>query len=99
MSDSTPTPELRERALSPEDVEALFDDLSLHAEDVRVLLKGGARDRATTDPVSLAEARTALAEEKTAVQVRYRFGGETWCDTLMPGHESGPTLLVRTRLD
>jgi len=90
-----PMPELCETLLSPDQFQELIGDLMTHAEDVKVTVKGAARDRPA--PVRIDEAGRGLADGSVrAVQVRYRFDGEAWCDTLSLGPDG--TRLVRTKM-
>jgi hypothetical protein len=71
----------------------LFSDLQAGAEVEHVQLRTAQRDQA----VSLTEAEHAFVQGiARAVQVRYRFEGELWCDTILPGDPT--TTIVRTRL-
>ena len=65
-------------------------------EMLGVVLRGGPRDMAP-DPTktSLSDARAALGAG-SAVQLRYRWEGQEWWDTLTP-RQSGVVALVRIR--
>jgi hypothetical protein len=88
-------PELHQGALDLPTLRQLLDDLALCAEIVEVRSKGGPIDHA--DPEGTFEdARRAF--ERRAVrgmQVRYRWEGDEWIDTLLWASE-GPRL-VRMR--
>lgn len=86
MPDETapPLPTLVEGVLSDGELESLFAELGAHARIVEVLAKSAARGHAAERP-SLAEAyRLLLAGAVRAVQIRYRFDGAEWTDTLLP---------------
>jgi hypothetical protein len=79
--------------------EATLDDLLADIETLctieSVALKYGAEAHAETSAtLSVTDVRPALARG-AAVQLRYAYRGERWCDTLLPGMSE--TLLVRMR--
>lgn len=90
-------PDVHQAELDPPTLARLFEDLATHAEVLEVRAKSASRSMAGAGTISLDEAR-ALLESRAVrgIQVRYRFEGELWMDTLM----AGPTLvrLVRTRI-
>ncbi|MEO8268581.1 MAG: hypothetical protein ABI557_02605 [Aureliella sp.] len=89
----TSLPELLQAEWGVDQVIQLFDDLRDGAEVEHVQLRAAKDDRITT----LAEAKLAFADGSAqAIQVRYRFEGETWCDTILPSEPT--TKIIRTRL-
>ena len=77
-------PELHSSDLDAATLAALFDDLEAHAAVLDVLVKGGARQEASPVPVALREAQAMLASGRVrGVQVRYRWDGGEWRDTLL----------------
>ncbi|MDP2316359.1 MAG: hypothetical protein Q8P41_25905 [Pseudomonadota bacterium] len=79
-----PLPDLHTSDLDPAAFGALFDDLERHAEVLDVLVKGDAARRASDVPVPLREAQAMLAAGLVrGVQIRYRWDGAEWRDTLM----------------
>jgi len=92
-----PLPALGVGVLSEAQLGALVDDLLGVTELLDVIEK--AAPGALADPRSVdlcaAVARLQRAEVH-AVQVRYRWQGEQWCDTLLPG--PGGVRLVRARM-
>lgn len=84
-----------------EKVGSLFDDLQqavatkqaeIHHIQVRTSAPGAAKDCQAT----LEEARRLLeSDQARAIQIRYTFAGESWCDTLMVFPES--IRVVRTQ--
>jgi hypothetical protein len=93
MNENEPLPELLQAEWDHEQVLALFADLAAGAEVQHVQLRTVTDDSA----VNLAVAEAAFASgQARAIQVRYRFAGELWSDTILPGDPT--TKLVRTRL-
>ncbi len=88
-------PPIWKSELDPAGCDALFVDLE-QVEMLGVVLRGGPRDMAP-DPTktSLSDARAALGAG-SAVQLRYRWEGQEWWDTLTP-RQSGVVALVRIR--
>lgn len=89
MNDRPQQVDLQPQVLSAqwdhEQVHALFDDLQQGAEIQRVQVRPSKQDSAFT----LQEARQLLEQgEAKAIQIRYRYDGQDWCDTLMVGAES-----------
>ena len=86
-------PEILQAEWSRDQVMALFADLAAGAEVVHVQLRTAAGE----STVSLASAASAFAaSEASAIQVRYRYEGEGWCDTIMPADPT--TKIIRTRM-
>lgn len=79
---SGPMPQLQQADLDPATLDALFADLAQCAQIDEVLVKGAADGRAGR-LAGLEQARAALAAGARAVQIRYRWQGATWLDTLM----------------
>lgn len=88
-----PLPEILQAEWSQDQVLQLFADLSLGAQVHHVQLKSAKTDAS----VSLADATAAfLAGAANAIQVRYVFESEGWCDTILPGDPT--TKIIRSRL-
>ena len=86
--------ELQQAVLDDGKLGELLTDIEALCTIHRVMLKASA-DAYTDDGArSIRDVRPAL-EQGMAVQLRYAYRGEDWCDTLLPG-VSG-TLLVRMR--
>jgi hypothetical protein len=84
VSEHVPLPELETGELDEHTIDRLFDDIARDAELVAVLLKGGAEVLAEGGGVSLEQARQHLRDRSVrGVQLRYRFGGHEWWDTLI----------------
>lgn len=100
-SDPHETPPPLEAEWDREQVNALFDDLQraeetkqaeIHHLQVRTSSPSTPKDYQTT----LQDARRLLETgEARAIQIRYTFDGELWCDTLMVFPES--IRIIRTR--
>ncbi len=86
-------PELLQAEWGADQVMQLFDDLRDGAEVEHVQMRAAKGDRTTT----LVEAKLAFADGSAqAIQVRYRFEDEMWCDTILPNEQT--TKIIRTRL-
>ena len=85
--------ELLEAEWARDQVLQLFLDLTAGAEVQHVQLRTASDDRRAT----LAEAESAFIEGCVkAIQVRYRFEGDLWSDTIVPGDPT--TKIIRSRL-
>jgi hypothetical protein len=81
-TDSLPT--LQDALLDAGLLASLFRDLSGLVEIDEILLKGEARSHTSECSVSLEEAREALENGRVlGVQIRYRYEGSPWWDTLL----------------
>ena len=79
-----PVPPMWQADLDAGALEQLFADLTAAAEVLSVRGKGGAGRHASAEPLTLASARERLASGGIAgVQIRYRFEGREWIDTLL----------------
>ena len=86
-------PELLEAEWDRDQVLQLFLDLAAGADVQHVQLRTASNDR----KVTLAEAEAAFIESwAKAIQVRYRFEGELWSDTILPGDPT--TKIIRSKL-
>jgi hypothetical protein len=86
-------PEILQAEWAKDQVLQLFADLSEGAVVQHVQLKSST----TNGTVTLAVAEAAFAADRAqAIQVRYRFQDDVWCDTIMPG--SPTTKIIRSRL-
>ena len=78
--------------LDPATLAALFRDLEELTEIDEVLIKGAANGHAGS--AGLQQARQALEEGARAIQIRYRWAGKAWLDTLL--RTPGGVRLVRS---
>ncbi len=93
LENNEPFPAILQAEWSADQVLQLFDDLR-DGSDVQYVQLKSIRADAT---VTLAEARSSFAaKEAIAIQVRYLFENEMWCDTIMPGDPT--TKIIRSRL-
>ncbi len=94
-------PELTGAVLDAATVDRLFADLEACTEIIEVQVKTGARDMtrpAGGTGIGLDEARALVQSVAArAVQVRYRYEGGEWCDTLMVLPPGQGVRLVRIR--
>ncbi|MCA9134013.1 MAG: hypothetical protein KDA45_12690 [Planctomycetales bacterium] len=82
---SADLPELLQAHWQSEQVLALFADLSAAAEVEHVQIRSRGPQGIDDCQGTLAEAQSHFqAGTAQAIQIRYRYAGETWCDTLMP---------------
>lgn len=93
MSDTPPDPEILQAEWAKDQVMQLFTDLAAGAVVQHVQLRTLRGD----STVQLIDAEAAFAADQAeAIQVRYVFEGEAWCDTIMPGDPT--TKIIRSRL-
>ena len=91
-----PLPELHGAELDDATLGAFLDDLESHAEVLEIQVKQGAHRHAEATPGTLREAWGLLrAGAARGVQIRYRYQGAEWRDTLL--HAGGSTRIVRMR--
>jgi hypothetical protein len=88
-----PLPEILQAEWARDQVLQLFADLCAGAEVQQVQLRSATTDAAVT--LETAQAAFA-ADQAQAIQVRYIFEGEVWCDTILPGNPT--TKIIRNRL-
>ncbi len=96
MTDPIPHVPVHDAILEPATIAQLFFDIGHAAELVGITLKhaGARRAAAASAAPSLDDAhRRFAAREVAAVQLRYRFAGEEWWDTL--AHTPAGVRLVR----
>lgn len=76
--------DFHEAFIDPATLEQLFVDWAGAAEVLAVMAKGGTTDRAHGGTLSLEEGRALFMDKKVrGLQVRYRYEGSEWWDTLM----------------
>jgi len=82
--DGPQLPELCEGVLDVSQVERLFTELAALTQVVAILEKGGAQEYGHTKGFDLETARRRLLSRQCcALQIRYRFDGAEWTDTLL----------------
>lgn len=83
MSDDLRLPPLQQTLLDAPTTAALFRDLAACTEVLSVTPKTTATGH-TTGSLTLADAQAGLADGTLrAAQIRYRYDGAEWCDTLL----------------
>ncbi len=87
-------PEILHAEWGRDQVAQLFANLAAGADVEHVQLRTETSDAA----VSLGEAEAAFrGGSAAAIQVRYRYDGQSWSDTILPGEPT--TRIIRTRMD
>lgn len=86
--------DLQRAVLDENTLDTLLSDIAALCTIEAIGFKSGAELHSDNAVRSIDEVKPALARG-TAVQLRYTFRGEGWCDTLLPGMTG--TLLVRMR--
>ena len=100
VAENPPLPQLQESLLDAQTLEQLASDLRSLAQVEEVLLKGGAMAMTTGKAVSLSQALEALQQGRVlGVQVRYRYGGSGWWDTLLRTPHGIRLVRIEHRLD
>jgi len=89
-------PPMHEGSLDHDGLAALQRDLEQCAQVIGVRVKGAGQAIASDARPGLDEAFEAIRNGgAVGVQIRYRYQGEAWCDTLMRGKDG--VRLVRVR--
>jgi hypothetical protein len=100
VPENPPLPQLQNAVLDAETLEQLARDLTSFAQVDEVLLKGGSTAMTSGRSVSLAEALEALRQGRVlGVQVRYRYDGTSWWDTLLRTPQGIRLVRIEHRLD
>ena len=95
--DQDAAPELLEAHWDLEQVVQLFRDLNEGADVQHVQVRTASDGRAQDQSVTLLEAKELLEKgEARAIQIRYDFDEQNWCDTLMVKPDE--VHIIRTRL-
>ena len=90
------TAALEEGELKGNELEAYFGDLAECADVTSIRVRGGHSRFSDGAAPDLKAAHEAITRgEVRAVQIRYRFEGQEWCDSLMVQEDS--TRLVRSK--
>lgn len=89
-----PIPEMREALLTEAEVRLLVADLLSHADAIRTLCKAGSRRQTPSNVLPLeVAAEQLLSRSVPAIQIRYRFEGYEWSDTLTTTPSPGLRLI------
>ena len=95
-------PELQQSVLDPETLEQLFSDLSSLTEIIEIIPKAAAAGYVDEKQqhISLDEAREMLLSSTVrGLQIRYRYQGSQWWDTLLPDPGGNGFRIVRIQHD
>jgi hypothetical protein len=87
-------PPLQQAPLDAATVDQLFADLATCTQVLAVIPRHAARTMIVEPSISLADAHAALrAGTLRGVQIRYRYDGREWTDTLLPTPDGGARLV------
>ncbi|MBK8937283.1 MAG: hypothetical protein IPM79_06475 [Polyangiaceae bacterium] len=92
-----PLPPVYQGALGPEGLARLFEDVASAGQLLSVSVKQASTARAAFVDCSVESAMGALLDGTAmAVQLRYRFEGQVWCDSVLRGPPApeGPSYRV-----
>jgi len=77
-------PTIWDKLLDPATLDQYFKDLATHAEMISVQVKQSPTEYVLDNIMDLSAAREKVMTGDTrAVQIRYRFEEQEWCDTLI----------------
>jgi len=104
MSEEPPTPELpdlQQSVLDPDTLAQLFSDLGSLTEILEVIPKALAESYVPeSSEIGLDEGQKMLLSGVVrGLQIRYRYQGSQWWDTLLPDAASGGFRIVRIQHD
>lgn len=99
--DTPELPDLQQSVLDPETLAQLFVDLGSFTEIVEVIPKAMAEGYVPeSSTITLEEGREMLLSGAVrGLQIRYRYQGSQWWDTLLPDANSGGFRIVRIQHD
>ena len=93
MNQPEPLPTIWDKLLDSNTLDQYFKDLVTHAEIISVQQKQSPMEYVHENTMDLSVAREkVMSGDARAVQIRYRFEEQEWCDTLMQ-HASGVKLV------
>ena len=100
MSDTTTEdfrlPELTQSYLDADTLDALFADLAACTQVLEVVAKLAPTQMIPNQRLTLDDAHGLITNRKVrGVQVRYRYDGAEWCDTLMAGPDGARVVRIR----
>jgi hypothetical protein len=101
MSEQPPLPDLQQSVLDPDTLAQLFSDLGSLTEILEVIPKALAESYVPeSSEIGLDEGRRMLLSGVVrGLQIRYRYQGSQWWDTLLPDAASGGFRIVRIQHD
>lgn len=99
--DAAEMPDLQQSVLDPETLAQLFSDLGSLTEILEVIPKALAEGYvAESSTITLEEGRKMLLSGVVrGLQIRYRYQGSQWWDTLLPDASTGGFRIVRIQHD
>lgn len=84
MNQMAPLPTLWDKLLDPETLEQYFNDLATYAQIISLQEKQSPDEYVRENTISLLEAHEkVISGSVRAIQIRYRFEQQEWCDTLI----------------
>lgn len=84
MNQVEPLPALWDKLLDLQTLDQYFQDLAKHAQIISIQEKHAATEYVQEGTLDLTAAREkVMAGVTRAVQIRYRFDDQEWCDTLL----------------
>jgi hypothetical protein len=84
MNQMEPLPAIWDKLLDATTLDQYFKDLATHAEIISVQEKQSPTEYVQENTMDLSVVREKMISGTTrAVQIRYRFEEQEWCDTLM----------------
>jgi len=100
-SDELVLPELQQSSLDPDTLAQLFIDLATCTEIIEVIPKAAAEGYVPeASTLGLEDARQLLLSGQIrGLQIRYRYQGCQWWDTLLPDPATGGFRIVRIQHD
>ena len=94
MNQLEPLPTIWDKLLDPATLDQYFNDLATHAEIIHIKEKQSPTEYVHENTMDLSVAlEKVMSGDARAVQIRYRFEEQAWCDTLM--HHASGVKLVR----
>lgn len=89
-------PEVLQADWPRQQVMTLFAELKAGAEVEHVQVRSCGSQGTTDQKVTLDQAETLFAAgDAQAFQIRYRYDGETWCDTILPQTDGAKVIRYR----
>jgi hypothetical protein len=89
-----------EKLIDRPTLSTLFTELKSHARVISIREKGGPMQFAGEEVPDLTTVYSALLSGAVhAVQIRYAYDDEEWCDTLLQSHDGWKLLRMKQRLE
>ena len=97
MNDDVELAEIYDQEIDEQRLAQILFDIDAAAELLDVNIKAGSRTHASVGKPDLSAAKAALDAGALGIQLRYRFEGKEWWDTIMRS-ASGRLRIVRTEV-